>query len=150
MRTPTLSAADKEVFGNRRSSCLCCCCCWGGQKKQQLWGELLTSREGETEFIRLVIVFAHRTLHKVTLKVKPAGHCCGSDVIWGVRRGYDVDVWLPGFISATLSLKLIQKNSISSWKHESSFFFLLVVELLLKHQNPATGNVDAAQAPWMC
>lgn len=56
-------------------------------EKKPLWGELLTSGEGETKFIQLVILFAHHMLHKVTPKVAPAGHCCRSDV-WKV---YGVD-----------------------------------------------------------
>lgn len=71
-------------------------------KKKHLWGELLTGGEGETEFIRLAVVFAHRELHKVTLKVKPAGHCCG--------RGYGVDVCLD------TELKIHSEKTLLPWK----------------------------------
>lgn len=142
MRTPTLPAADKEVFGNRRCSCLCCC--WGGPKKTQVWGELLTSGEGETEFIGLVIVFARCKSDKVAFKVKPAGHCCGSGV-WGVWRGYGVHVWLPPLFSSRLSLKFIRKNFINSFKHESFYFFLPVFEWywIKEYWDPARGSMDA-------
>lgn len=119
MRTPTLSALMRKSL--ETDVVHVSAAVEEDKKKQQLWGELLTSGERETEFIMLVIVFVHRTLHKVVLRVKPAGHCCGSDVIWGVWRGYGVDVWLPRLISSTLSLKFIQKN-FNSWKHECFFF----------------------------
>lgn len=91
-------------------------------KRKQVWGELLTRGEGETEFIGLVRVFAHWKLHKVTFKVKPAGHCCGSGATWGSWRGHGVHVWLLPLFSARLSLQFIQKNFINSWKHENFFF----------------------------
>lgn len=128
MRTPTLPAADEEVFGHGRCSCLCCC--WGGQK---LWGELLTRREGENDFIWLLLIFSHLKLHKVTLKVMPAGHFC-ADIICTVWRGYGVAP-LAYIYNSLFKCLSIQKNFTKLTKTREPFISLWL-------NRKATGNVD--------
>lgn len=107
MRTPTLSAADEEVFGNRR--------CFTSpllpsRTKTLRW---TFNKKERGERVHPAVVSAHRKLHKVTLKVEPAGHCCGSlrglkCAVWRVWRGHGsfLQLWVyVSFRKTLLSLK---------------------------------------------